>query len=151
MRNLTSHPLLIFPPNAPSRVRVEGGRFFDPETGEEIFPTVVIPPDPEGPLRLKKVVKEEVAVQIGDVVVPVDVCFYVAPALPPPGEAVIVSLSVAYAWAWEYEWGCEKGYIGLYPWQLVSEEIYTPDTDDGAVKDEEGNIVGIRRLIQIRL
>jgi hypothetical protein len=147
MRNLMSHPLIIFPPNAPSRVRVEGGRFFDPETGEEILPIVVIPPDPEGPLRLKKVVKEERAVQIGDVVVPVDVCFCVSPGLPSPGEAVIVSFSVAYAWAWEFG----EGHIGVYPWEGVSsEEIYIPDTDDGAVRDEEGNIVGTRRLIHIR-
>jgi len=147
MRNLTPHPLIIFPPNAPSRVRVEGDRFFDPETGEEILPIVVIPPDLEGPLRLEKVVKEERAVQIGDVVVPVDVCFYVSPSLPSPGEAVIVSFSVAYAWAWEFG----EGHIGVYPWEGVSsEEIYIPDTDDGAVRDEEGNIVGTRRLIHIR-
>jgi hypothetical protein len=140
------HPLVIFPPNAPPRVRVEGGRFFDPETGEEIFPIVVIPPNPEGPLRLEKIVKEERAVQIGDVVVPVELCVYDIPEPPPPGEAVIVSFSVAYAWAWQYE----EGYIRVYPWECVSpEEIYIPDTDDGAVKDEEGNIVGTRRLIQI--
>jgi hypothetical protein len=32
MRNLTPHPLVIFPHNAPSRVRMEGDRFFHPET-----------------------------------------------------------------------------------------------------------------------
>jgi len=32
MRNLTLHPLVIFPPNAPSRVWMEGDRFFHPET-----------------------------------------------------------------------------------------------------------------------
>jgi hypothetical protein len=34
MRNLTPHPLVIFPHNAPSRVWMEGDRFFHPETRE---------------------------------------------------------------------------------------------------------------------
>jgi hypothetical protein len=134
MRNLTPHPLVIFPPSAPSRVRVEGDRFFHPETGEEIRPLVVIPPDPAGPLRMEEIDEEGDPVRIGDVEVPVVLRVFKVPEPPPPGEAMIVSLPIAQAWAREY---------------VAPEGIYVPDTGSGAVRDEKGNIVGTKRLIRI--
>jgi hypothetical protein len=134
MRNLTPHPLVIFPPNAPPRVRVEGDRFFHPDTGEEIRPLVVIPPDPAGPLRMEEINEEGDPVRIGDVEVPVTLRLFRVPELPREGGDIIVSLPVAQAWAHIH--GAVSG-------------VYVPDTGSGAVRDERGNIVGTRRLIRV--
>mgnify|MGYP000089880641 CR=1 FL=1 len=134
IRNRTPHEIVIFPPDAPSRVRAEGGRFFHPETGEEIRPILRIPPDPEGELRLEEIDEIGDPIRIGDVEVPVALRLYRVPDPPPPGEAVIVSLALAQAWAREY---------------VAPEGIYVPDTGSGAVRDLGGRIVGTTRLIRV--
>ena len=134
MRNLTPHLIRVFPPSTPDRIRVEGDRFFHPETGEEIFPLLELPPDPSGPLRLEEVDEEGDPVRVGDVEVPVALRLYRVPDPPPPGEAVIVSLALAQAWARIF---------------VAPEGIYVPDTGSGAVRDLGGRIVGTTRLIRV--
>ena len=134
MRNLTPHPIRIFGPDAPSRVRAEGDRFFHPDTGEEIRPLLIIPPDPAGPLRMEEINEEGDPVRIGDVEVPVTLRLFKVPELPREGGDIIVSLPVAQAWAHIH--GAVSG-------------VYVPDTGSGAVRDLAGNVVGTKRLIRV--
>lgn len=134
IRNRTPHELLIFPPNTPARVRVERGRFFHPETGEEIHPILRIPPDPEGELRLEEVDEPGDPIRIGGVEIPVVLRTFRVPPPPPEGEGVIVSLAQAWAWAQEY---------------VAPQNVFAPDTGAGAVRDQAGRIVGTTRLIRV--
>jgi hypothetical protein len=124
----------IFGPDTPSQIRAEGGRFFHPETGEEIRPLLVIPPDPTGPLRMEEINEEGDPVRIGDVEVPVTLRVFRVPELPREGGDIIVSLPLAQAWAQIY--GAPSG-------------VYAPDTGSGAVRDLAGNVVGTKRLIRV--
>ncbi|WP_322794745.1 hypothetical protein [Thermoflexus sp.] len=134
IRNRTPHELVIFPPDTPSRVRAEGGRFFHPETGEEIHPILRIPPDPEGELRLEEIDEPGDPVRIGDLQIPVVLRMFRVPPPPPESEAVIVSLALAQAWAREY---------------VAPKNVFVPDTGTGAVRDQAGRIVGTTRLIRV--
>lgn len=134
IRNRTPHEIVIFPARAPSRVRAEGGRFFHPETGEEIHPLLRIPPDPEGELRLEEVDEMGDPLVLEGVKIPVALRMYRVPPPPPEGELVIVSLALAQAWAREY---------------VAPRGVFVPDTGAGAVRDMAGRIVGVTRLIRV--
>ena len=134
IRNRTPHEVVVFPAGTPSRVRAEGGRFFHPDTGEEIRPILRIPPDPAGELRLEEIDEPGDPIQIDGAEIPVMLWMFRAPPPPPEGEMVIVSLALAQAWARIF---------------VAPEGIYVPDTGSGAVRDLGGRIVGTTRLIRV--
>jgi hypothetical protein len=114
-------------------VRGEGGRFFHPETGEEIHPILRIPPDPKGELRLEEADEMGDPLFLEGVEIPVAHRMHRAPLPPPEGGLVIVSLALAQAWAREY---------------VAPSGVFVPDTGAGAVRDMAERIVGVARLIR---
>jgi hypothetical protein len=133
--NHTPHALVFFPPSAPDRVRVAEGRFFDLQTGEEISPLLVLPPSGEV-WRMEEVDEEGDPLRLDGREIPVTLRLLKVPEPPPedPDTVHVVSLPLAMAWA----------RILVAP-----RDIYAPDTGSGAVRDEQGRIVGTRRLIRI--
>ncbi len=133
--NHTPHSLVIFPPSAPDRVRVVEGRFLDPQTGEEILPLLVLPPSGEV-WRLEEVDEEGDPLLIQGKEIAVALRLLRVPEPPPedPDTIHVVSLPLAMAWARAF---------------VSPRDIYAPDTGSGAVRDEQGRIVGTRRLIRI--
>jgi hypothetical protein len=133
--NATPHDIIIFPQDAPSRLRAEGGKFYDPETGREVVPLLVIPRSGEV-LRMQERDEEGDPILLDGVRIPVVLRLFEVPPIPSgdPETMWIVSLPIAQAWAREY---------------VAPEGIYVPDTGSGAVRDEKGNIVGTRRLIRV--
>jgi hypothetical protein len=133
--NATPHAIVVFPPDDPSRVRAEGRKFYDTETGREVVPLLVIPSSGQV-LQMEEKDEGGDLLVLNDVEIPVALRLFEIPPIPPedPETVWIVSLPIAQAWAREY---------------VAPRNVFAPDTGSGAVRDEKGNIVGTRRLIRV--
>jgi hypothetical protein len=66
MRNLTPHPLVIFPPTLPLESGWKETASSIRRPGKEIRPLLIIPPDPAGLLRMEEINEQGDPVRIGD-------------------------------------------------------------------------------------